>query len=133
MSFLFDLIKKDSKDEQNLRFWIYNNLHEKLRNMINTVKHTNLQFKEYKNGEAKNLLAVVNDIEKLSKQLFTIKYDSYGEYKRGKVYESFYDDMVWVLEQYRAKIYHCQPQKQMTAPIKTIMYATQNDNDTKAD
>ena len=40
--------------------------------------------------------------------------------KQKKVYAKFYNDMNCNLENFRARIYNCQPQEKMILPIETL-------------
>lgn len=120
ISFLFDKSEKHPDNEKYFRVWIYRNLHDKLRNMINTIRLENYHFKLYKEGDNKNLFVVTQKIDELNKQLFEIVNDTDDNSDVTKVYAKFYNDMNSTLEKFRARIYDCQPQKQRIAPIETI-------------
>ena len=118
ISFLFDKAEKHL-DNEKFRIWIYRNLHDKLRNMIKTIRLENYHFKLYKEGESKNLFVVAQKINDLNKQLFEIVNDTNDDSEKEEIHAKFYNDMDSTLERFRAIIYGCQPQKQMIVPIET--------------
>ena len=120
LSFLYDKSKKHPDDEKYFRAWIYINLHDKLRNMIKTIRLENYHFKLYKEGESKNLFVAAQKIDELNKQLFEIVNDTNENFETKKVYAKFYNDMNYTIEKFRARIYDCQPQEQMIVPIETL-------------
>lgn len=119
ISFLFDKAEKHLDNEKHFRIWIYRNLHDKLRNMIKTIRLENYHFKLYKEGENKNLFVVAQKINDLNKQLFEIVNDTNDDSEIEEIYAKFYNDMDSTLERFRARIYGCQPQEQMIVPIET--------------
>ena len=120
ISFLFDKSEKHFNEEKHFRVWIYRNLHEKLRNMINTIRSENYYFKLYQDGESKNIFDVAQKIDSLNKKMFEIISEENEDYITEKVYAHFFNDMLNNLETFRARIYNCKEQKQMVAPVYTI-------------
>ena len=120
ISFLFDKSEKHPNEEKYFRVWIYRNLHEKLRNMINTIRLENFHFKAYKEGENKNILVLAEKIDSLNKKMFEIISDESNGYSIKKVYAKFFNDAYGNLEKFRARIYNCEEQKHMVAPVYTI-------------
>lgn len=120
ISFLFDKSKKHPYEEKYFKVWIYRNLHEKLRDMINKIRLQNRSFKEYQKGESKNIFVVAEGIDKLNKEFFEIISEEHEEYDIKKVYAKSFNEMYSNLEKFRTKIYNCEEQTQMIAPVHTI-------------
>lgn len=104
------------KRKKSLIRWLYYEIHDKIRDFINTIKLENYHFKLYEKGENKNILVIADKIKKLNDKLFKNEEDE----SFIKTYAQFANDIQDTIETFRAKIYGCEKQKFMIVPIHTI-------------
>lgn len=133
LSFISEIFL-ETGDEKCLKYWVYNNLHIELRDLINTIRETSYHFKSFVEGENKNVEVIANKVKALNKKLFKIeanknnknnednneeKEEDRGSEQICEVYAEFYNNIRVTLESFRSKIYNCEPNKIMIAPIYT--------------
>lgn len=108
IDFLFDISKLCPHNQKLFRVWIYENLHKKIRDMLNIVQMENYHIKKYKEGSSINLYTVAEKIKELNEKLFEIKFITNNGYEEMNVYAKFLNDEENQLECFRAKIYNCE-------------------------
>lgn len=115
ISFLIDKSKWSYGREKAYRIWLYQNFHERLRKMLNTIYLENNHFNLYKNQDENNILVIAEKIKDLNDKLFEIKRE------KGvvTVYFVFFDDMMDSLEEFKSRIYKCEKGTRMKVPVFT--------------
>ena len=119
-SFYIKTYKKFHHGQLPYRIWIYNEIHNKIRNMLNSIALESYHLKLYRENESKNLCVIVDKIDKLNQMLFSIEEVEYSDKYIWKVYSAFYNDLMKTVEEYRSNIYGTTPNYSMVAPIHTI-------------
>lgn len=96
---------------------ILDDTYKPLFEKINKIKEESYHFKLFLDGEG-NEAIVLEKLLKLQKEIFDIKTKDLGDFKSYTIYNSFSDNMLINLENFRAKIYGIQPDKVELHPVE---------------
>lgn len=98
--------------DKKARNKIFSEIHEPMRKYLNDVKEISYHFKLYLSSESNNIPIILEFINTLQNKFFVIETAQNEDGISTFVYNAFYDNMDKILEDFRSKFYHTNPEYQ---------------------